>query len=172
MKPESDNLSVIIGASPRVEDLRRRLVRGGLCDLGVATSLPGLRRELHTSGRRLVVSCLLIDEHTIDRDSESLRCLLADAPMFAANFRCVGLVPNAGLIYEAARIGCHLYVRRPDEVLGALRALAGGVGMSGPPWRANRFARRIPAGSADRDSMALRRRLMDDTHTDRFDSWS
>ncbi|MCZ6836930.1 MAG: hypothetical protein O7G85_14230 [Planctomycetota bacterium] len=118
-----DNLSVIIGASPRVERLRRRLVRGGVRNLGLATSLPGLRRELIGGDHELVVSCLLLDEPTLDNHRDELRCLLADAESFHATFRCIGLVPDAGRMDEAVELGCHLYVRDPGDVLGALDAL-------------------------------------------------
>lgn len=147
MMPLSDNLSVIIGASPRIERLRRRMVRGGMRGLGVATSLPGLRRELHAGDHSLVVSCLLLDDVTLRQQRDALRRLLADADSFGAEFRSIGLVPDVGLMPEAAELGCHLYVRDPGDVLQAIDILARDRRRRSDR-RIERWSERMPVGGS------------------------
>lgn len=124
MPPFPDNLSVIIGASPRVQPLRRRLLRDGVRHLGVATSLTGLRRELHEDEHELIIGCLLLDESMVFDELDATVQLLADAEGFHAGFRCVGLVPDANLSPLVAALGCHCYVRRPEELAGVIHGLA------------------------------------------------
>jgi hypothetical protein len=118
-----DNLSVIIGLSPRVDDLRRRLRRRGFAHVGVATCVAGLRRELMTGGHHLVLSCVDLDEPTLAEHGPCLQTLQSDADGFDAAWRCVGLVRDPALMRRAASVGCHLYLSDERRVAAALDRL-------------------------------------------------
>ena len=119
----SDSLSVIIGLSPRVDGLRRNLRRRGFGNVGVATCVAGLRRELVSGGHRLVLSCMLLDEPTLCAHGEDLRRLQADAKGFDADWRSIGLVADPALMARAAALGCHCYLAEERRVASMLDRL-------------------------------------------------
>ena len=152
MKCESDNFSVIIGASPEVDVLRRCLRRSGFANLGVTMSIAGLRREMITGSQELTIACIMLDETMVMQRSDELKKLLADANNFTSDFRCIGLVTDEALMGLAVELGCHFYVNELRRVAQSIRSLAGHWSLSRPLVRTNRFL-------GYEDPLLLRRRL-------------
>lgn len=124
MNERVNHYTIIVGASPVAEDLRRWLVRRDMPHAGIAAHIGLLRRALVLSEHDLTITCIALDRVTLDRHGRQLRTLLADSDAFPTAVRSIGLLSDLGLTSEVAELGCDVYVQGVAQAVGISRQIA------------------------------------------------
>lgn len=123
MNERASHFTIIVGASPVAEGLRRLLVQRRMPHAGIASQIRSLRRALVLSEHDLTVICVAVDRPTIDRYGSRLRGVLADRDCFPTALRSIGLLGGAGLTPDAAQLGCDVYASSSAQAFRVARQL-------------------------------------------------
>ncbi len=107
---EVNSLTVIIGNSPFMEQIRRVLVQQDEPHAGVVSHLQGLRRLLVERPPHLVVLCVSLDTRTLGQYGWDLRNLILDSANVTAPLRSIGLLTDQELSREVAEYGFNVYL--------------------------------------------------------------
>lgn len=124
MNARASHFTIIVGASPLAEGLRRLLVRRGMPHAGISSQVRLLRRALVLSEHDLTIMCVAVDRPAIGRYRSGLRDVLADRDSFPTGLFSIGLLGGSGLTPDAAQIGCDVYVWSSSQALRTARQLA------------------------------------------------
>ena len=124
MEERLPHVSVVIGATPLAESVRRWLSRRGVTPVGVTSQLRGLRRTLLLADADAVSMYVSLDASTMERYGRSLGQLIEDARDWSVNTRTVGLMHCDLPLQDVATLGLDMYVESIGEVADIVRRTA------------------------------------------------